>query len=434
VTAAADSPTSAKPRVVVAGGGVAGLEAVLALHALGGGRLNVTLLTPEEEFSYRPLSVAQPFGLAEVQSYRVRELVAEHGAHMVRGRLDSVDPDRRVAIVQDGPEPELPYDELVLAMGADRSTVFPEALTFVDQRSVPGFRDLLGAVERGDVKSLAFVVPAGPVWPFPLYELALMTAVFAEQHGRQIEMTLSSPATTPLALFGPTAQEAMADMLSAHGIVVHGGYDPDVVERGRVLLRPDGPAIVADRVVALPRLTGPRIAGLPHDPAGFIPVDDHGRVEGVEGVWAAGDCTTFPVKQGGLASQQADVVAATLAANVGAPVEAPAFRPVLRGVLLTGRSPTWLRARMEGGEIDDSALSKTALWWPPSKIAGRYLAPALGVLDDAAVLTDPKEGVPVEVRLETPPADQTGAHRRALIAHARDADGEPELIEFERDS
>jgi sulfide:quinone oxidoreductase len=427
MTGAAD-PRPAKLRVVVAGGGVAGLEAVLALHALAGARLDVTVLTPEAEFSYRPLSVAEPFGLGAVRSYRVAELVAEHGARVVTGLLDSVDPDRRVALIQDGGE--LPYDELVLAMGADRSTVFPEALTFVDQRSVADFRDLLGAVERGEVRRLATVVPPGPVWPFPLYELALMTAAFAEQHGRKVEITLATPATTPLALFGATAQRALADMLAAHGIVVHGGYDPDVVERGRVLLRPDGPAVEADRIVALPRLTGPRIAGLPHDRGGFIPVDEHGRVEGVEGVWAAGDCTTFPIKQGGLAAQQADVVAASIAAQAGAAVEAPAFRPVLRGVLLTGSSPAWLRARIEGGRIEDSAFSHTALWWPPSKIAGRYLAPALGVLDDVAAVTDPKEGVPVEVRLETRVADHPGVRRRAIIVRARGEDGKPRLIEF----
>jgi sulfide:quinone oxidoreductase len=428
MAAAADPRAPVKHRVVVAGGGVAGLETVLAVHALAGARLDVTLLTPEEEFSYRPLSVAEPFGLGPVRSYRVAELAAEHGARVVSGLVDSVDSDRCVALLQGGGE--FPYDELVLALGADRSAVFPEALTFFDQRSVPGFRDLLGAVERGEVRRLAFVVPAGPVWPFPLYELALMTAAFAERHERQLEITLATPATTPLALFGATAQRALADMLAAHGIVLHGGYDPDVVERGRVLLRPDGPAIEADRIVALPRLTGPRIPGLPHDRGGFIPVDDHGRVEGVEGVWAAGDCTTYPVRQGGLASQQADVVAASLAALAGARVEAPAFRPVLRGVLLTGRSPAWLRARIEGDRIEDSALSETALWWPPSKIAGRYLAPALGVLDEAASFADPKEGVPVEVRLETRPADHPGVRRRAIIARAYGGEGEPQLIEF----
>ncbi len=66
-----------------------------------------------------------------------------------------------------------------------------------------------------------------------------------------------------------------------------------------MLLEPDGPSLQPDHLVALPRLVGPRLGGLPHDGDGFIEVDDHGRVEGLDSVWAAGDCTTFPIKQGG---------------------------------------------------------------------------------------------------------------------------------------
>jgi sulfide:quinone oxidoreductase len=418
---------NSKRRVVVVGGGVAGLEVVLALHALGGDRLDVTLVSPDEEFAYRPLSVAEPFGLGEVRRYDAAELAREHGAEFEDGFLERVDSERRVATLSG--MRELPYDELIIALGADRRPVFRNALTFIDQRSTPGYRDLLTAIERGEITSLAFVVPSGPVWPFPLYELALMTATHAADHGREVAITVVTPATAPLALFGQDAQKAMADMLAERGITVHGGYDVEVPERNRVLLVPGGPAIEADRVVALPRLFGPRVTGLPSDHDGFIPVDDHGRVEELDGVWSAGDCTTFPVKQGGVAAQQADVVAAAIAAKAGADVESPPFAPVLRGVLLTGRDPNWLRADMEGGSVQAPAVSHTALWWPPSKVAGRYLAPALGTIDDAAALDDPSLGVPVEVRLEVKPADHPRVHRRALIARARGS-SEPQMIDF----
>lgn len=414
-------------RVVVAGGGVAGLELVLALHALAGDRFDVTLVSSDEEFAYRPLSVAEPFGLGEIRRYDAAALVKEHGAEFAFGFLDRVDPERRVAHLSGARQ--LPYDDLIIALGADRRPVFREALTFVDQRSTPGFRDLLTAIERGDIRSLAFVVPSGPVWPFPLYELALMTATFAADHDREVEITVVTPASAPLSLFGPAAEKAMADMLTDRGIIVQGGYEADVRDRHRVLLLPDGPAIEVDRVVALPRLFGPRVAGLPHDHGGFIPVDDHGRVEDVEGVWAAGDCTNFPIKQGGIASQQADVVAAAVAAAAGAPVESPPFEPVLRGVLLTGREPNWLRADMDEGGVKAPTISHTALWWPPSKVAGRYLAPALGTLDDASALADPELGVPVEVRLETRPAEHPRVRRRALIAYAKGS-AEPQLLDF----
>ena len=96
-------------------------------------------------------------------------------------------------------------------------------------------------------------------------------------------------------------------------------------------------------------------------------------VEGLEAVYAAGDATNFRVKQGGLAAQQADAVAEHLAARHGAPVEPAPFRHVLRGMLFTGGPAAYLRADGEG----EGAAAAQALWWPPTKIAGRHLAPYL---------------------------------------------------------
>ena len=113
---------------------------------------------------------------------------------------------------------------------------------------------------------------------------------------------------------------------------------------------------------------------MPDAGRGFVRTDQHGRVEGREHVYAAGDITTFPLKQGGIATQQADAAAASIAALAGAPIQPRPFRPVLRGLLLTGLSPRFLSASL----LDDtSEVDTEALWWPPAKIVGRYLAPFL---------------------------------------------------------
>ena len=106
---------------------------------------------------------------------------------------------------------------------------------------------------------------------------------------------------------------------------------------GELRLVPEG-SIAADRVVALPRLRGPRIDGLPQTVEGFLSVDAHGQVHGLADVFAAGDITSFPVKQGGIAAQQADAAAEIIAANAGADLTPQPFRPVLRGLLLTDGS------------------------------------------------------------------------------------------------
>ena len=49
--------------VVVAGGGVAAIEAILALHDAAGDRVSITLVAPQEDFLYRPMSVGEPFAL-----------------------------------------------------------------------------------------------------------------------------------------------------------------------------------------------------------------------------------------------------------------------------------------------------------------------------------------------------------------------------------
>ncbi|HXH96612.1 MAG TPA: hypothetical protein VNH40_05310, partial [Gaiellaceae bacterium] len=119
------------------------------------------------------------------------------------------------------------------------------------------------------------------------------------------------------------------------------------------------------------------LPGLPADGEGFVPIDQHCRVEGLQGVYAVGDATTFPLKQGGLASQQADAAVEALAAELGLHESPEPFRPVLRGQLLTGGQPYYLRAELAGGKVVDSQTAEAPLWWPPVKVAGRFLAPYL---------------------------------------------------------
>jgi sulfide:quinone oxidoreductase len=101
-------------------------------------------------------------------------------------------------------------------------------------------------------------------------------------------------------------------------------------------------------------------------------------VPGLDGVYAVGDATTFPVKQGGLATQQADLVAAQIA---GRDRDLPLLRPCLRAIVLTGREPLYLTATISGGESVTSTASRECPWWPPHKIAARHLAPYLADLE-----------------------------------------------------
>ena len=133
-------------------------------------------------------------------------------------------------------------------------------------------------------------------------------------------------------------------------------------------------------------------------------MDERCRVDGVDHVHAAGDVADFPVKQGGLACQQADTVAEHIAALVVAGHQPKAFRPVLRGKLLTGRGAEYLRNAAEGA-AGYSRASGFQLWSPPTKVSGRYLSTWLAHLDAAgAEVAQPVAAGDVEVTVPLPAA------------------------------
>jgi sulfide:quinone oxidoreductase len=398
-------------RVLIAGGGVAALEAALALRALAEDRVSVELLAPEPQFWYRPLAVAEPFDLGEVRQFDLPELAAAAGATFSPGALTGVDAGGRLAQTSAGSS--IPYDVLLVACGAGPTTAVPGALTFRGPADTEKIRRLLGEIAAGEVGRLAFVVPWGAVWSLPIYELALMTAAYLAERELDVELALVTPEDEPLQLFGRAGSEAVRELLEERGIAVQTGSCPVELANGELRLVPEG-TLAADRVVALPRLRGPRIDGLPQTVEGFVPVDVHGQVHGLADVYAAGDITSFPVKQGGIATQQADAAAELIAANAGADLTPQPFGPVLRGLLLTGRQPRYLRHELTGGAGDVSSASPEPLWWPPAKIVGRYLAPFLGAF--AGVESPPEApaapgAVAVEVELDPARVQELAALR-----------------------
>ena len=385
--------------VVVAGGGVAALELVLALNDVATERVAATMVAPDVDFVYRPPSSADPSLLGYVERYPLRSLADDLGARLVPDALARVSMDRHEVVTSSG---ELvPYDRLVLAVGARPYPAFRQAITLGVKDTTAALTMLVSELERGDVRRVAFVVPSGASWTLPLYELAIMTA----RHGWAIGMDPArywfvTPEDEPLAICGSRASRAVHAMLEPEGITFIGSAHAEVWDR-TVLLDQQRERIEADRIICLPLLDGPRIPGVPGDVAGFIPVDADGRVPGAPDVYAVGDATSFPIKQGGLACQQADAVAESIAAAAGAPVQPTRFRPVIRGKLMTGGRDRFLQHGFAGGQ-GAGEVSMQPLWWPPSKVAGRYLAQYLLDRDelDRREVVGPQPHVMIEAPLD----------------------------------
>jgi sulfide:quinone oxidoreductase len=368
-------PAAERPRVLIAGGGVAALEAVLALHEIAGDALDLTLVSARTQFEYGPLSVAEPFGLGRAHRFELAELLGDRVAELRIDSLEEVDVEGRVAHTAAGVA--LPYDALLIAIGARKQSGLPGAITFSGARATADVRRLLGEAEDGRIGRLAFAVPAGVTWSLPIYELALMSAARFAEGGTETEVAIVTPERRPVDAFGGPAGDAVAEMLEMRGVAFHSAV-PARTESGWLMLE-HGESIAADAVVALPRLDAPRIPGLAADENGFVPVDPHGRVRDTRGIYAAGDVTDSPLKQGGLAAQQADAAAEAIAADLGESIDPRPFRPVLRGLLLTGRAPRFLRAEVMRGRPTHSAAEPDPVWWPPAKISGRRLGPLLAL-------------------------------------------------------
>ena len=170
----------ARPRVLIAGGGVAGLETLLALRAMAGDRVDITLVAPEAKFVNRSMAVDQPSSVRGVRGLKLRDITGELGARWHRATVERVDHERHVVVTEKGRE--LPYDRLVLALGARsgaRVAVGGRA-HLPRRRATPTSTVVCCDSSRTAACSrVAFVKPGGASWPLPLYELALATAADA---------------------------------------------------------------------------------------------------------------------------------------------------------------------------------------------------------------------------------------------------------------
>ena len=378
------SSTSADThRVVIAGGGIAALEALVALRRQAPGGCHITLVCPNASFGYRPLAVQEPFGRGGGRRFSLSTLTRDLDATYVRDALSLVDGAEHRAVLRSGAA--LEYDTLLLATGARPYPAFAHGITFDREYDAAGFHELLADVDARLAPHIAIVVPEHVGWTLPAYELALSIAAYGRRpQGRRVAVTLVTHEPQPLAAFGTTASRMVAEVLDAASI--------DVIARREAVVMSDSALIAgshwitADRIVALPRLAGPRLRGVACDPNGFIPVDRHGRVTELPGVYAAGDGTTAPIKQGGLAAQQADAAVAHILWRLGAGSEPQPPSPVLRGILETANGTLYLQADLGPGRAGEGSVASWLPLWPaPGRVVSRWLGAYLdghGTVDE----------------------------------------------------
>jgi sulfide:quinone oxidoreductase len=372
-------------RVVICGGGIAAVEALLHLRRLAGDSVHIELLAPADELVYRPLAVREPFAFGPPRRYPLRRIERDTQAEWIKDALEWVDPDARVVHTAEGRR--LEYDGLLIAVGARQVEPYKHVATFRDAEADATYHGIVQDVEGGYTRRLAFVQPVGPVWPLPLYELALMTAERAESMDvRDLELSLVTPEQRPLAVFGTAVSDVVTNRLARAGVTVYTNSLAKVPAARKLVIQPQNIELADQRIVTMPRIAGPAIRGLPGAGAhGFLPIDKHCTVRGTDGrVFAAGDAANYPIKHGGLGAQMADAAAAAIAVLAGAQEKAPAFNPVIRGKLLTGHDPVYMSALPVGAESFESEVYDEPPWPADDKVVAEELGPYLAGLDHAA--------------------------------------------------
>jgi sulfide:quinone oxidoreductase len=228
--------TMQQTNVLVVGGGVAALETTLALRELAGDRTTVTIVAPNREFVYRPMTVREPFAEPTARHHDLREMADDMVAKLVVDTLVSVDAVNQVAQLQDG-EP-IGYDELVLAIGGRRYERFSHVTTIDDRHLDDQLHGLVQDIELEYVDSVAFLIPARMAWPLPIYELALMTAARAYAMDVEVKLTIVTPEASPLAVFGEGASRAIAEVLEKAGITIELSADANVTDKRTIVIAP----------------------------------------------------------------------------------------------------------------------------------------------------------------------------------------------------
>jgi sulfide:quinone oxidoreductase len=367
-------PADAPVRVVVAGAGVAGLETLMALRALAGPRVELTLIAPADEFVYRPLAVEEPFAVGRARRIALGDAAGDAGASYVAATVEAVDTDRRIVTPSAGHP--LTYDALVLAVGAQAVPAVDHAMTWDDRADAELLGGLLQDIEQGYSRRLAVVIPPGPAWPLRGYELAVFITLQARGMSMDLRTIIVAPELSPLAALGPRAVELVSAELAKAGVDVVPSAEVEVApgHAAILVLHPSERRIEVDRVLALPRLQGRPISGIPANDEGFVEVDEHCRVRGLDGVWAAGDGTAFALKSGGYAAEQADVCAEDIAAAAGATVDSHAFDPSARDQFAGLPDGRFLKAWLSEGDDDGLTIGLPASGVPTLTYLQRDLA------------------------------------------------------------
>ncbi|MAG36892.1 MAG: hypothetical protein CL878_11715 [Dehalococcoidia bacterium] len=327
----------ARPKIVVLGGGFGGLESAFYLKMRLHDRADITLVSDQDYFLFKPNTIYIPFGLdPEKLKIPLDGPTRRQGVSFLQTRAQEVDPIAKT-VQLDGQQ--LPYDFLIVATGAGmRAAEVPGLAEHANTIWTPedmlrlreAFTGLRTAAQRGEHRQVLFVVPPNNKCSGPLYEMVFMLDTWLRRQGARdlVDITWSTYETGYIQAFGPRLHEVVTGEFERRGI---SGHTQSVVERlkaGEAVYR-DGQRLPFDLAISFPPyVSSTPFPGLPADERGFLQTDlATRRIVGHDDIYAVGDAGDFPVKQAFLAFLQADAASEHVAAEVRGTEPTLGFEP-----------------------------------------------------------------------------------------------------------
>ena len=312
-----------KQRIVILGGGFGGVYTALNLQRLlRKGEAEVTLVSRDNYFLMTPLLFEAGSGILEPRHSvnPIRTMFDNDRVHFVQGEIVRVDLEAKKAIVriEGGDEQDLPYDQLVLALGGVTNTsMIPgseKAMTFKTLGDAIFMRNhCIQRFERADVEpdpakkraALTFVfVGAGFVGVELIGEMTEFLPLIARMNRNvrpedlHFELIEAGPRVAPE--FDERISAYIDKVLRGRGVNIRDNTFVDRIDGTRVFLR-GGETIDAETVVVAAGVTpSPIVKELPlaKSKRGAIEVDATMRSKQRPEVWALGDCASIPSPEG----------------------------------------------------------------------------------------------------------------------------------------
>ncbi|UCH15159.1 MAG: FAD-dependent oxidoreductase [Bacteroidales bacterium] len=385
------------PRIVIAGGGFAGLETAFYLRHKLGNKINLTLISDQDYFLFKPNTIYIPFGeTPEKFIIKLDKPVKKTKIEFIISAVKNIDTDKKQVVTQTG---EIDYDYLVIATGASmRPAEIPglkenaNTIWTIEEmlRLRTGLQQLVERASDLKLQEVLFLVPPNNKCSGPLYELVMMTDTWLERQKvrENIRITWSTFEESYIQAFGPRLNTVVAGEFEERKIQGFKGYIVSKVEKNTVKYT-NGENLPFDLLISFPPyIAKEQFNNLPHDERGFIYVDpDSRRVKGYENIFAVGDTADFPVKQAFLALLQADAAAEHIISDIeGREVKKEQkFEPMSMCVMEELNKATFAQVPLkytgdpmkpvtvDVGDKDQYKVGVSPIWRLGKKILGIYL-------------------------------------------------------------